>query len=234
MPYIPKQITTFIDHPKVLYKTYKYIGAFEKEIEYLWSLENTDDKLTFEYLIIPDGCIDIISDLSTLNRFEIFVSKPFTKATKLTLNGRFKYWGIRCKPGMALKFLDLFTSDIKEDFKNIDFDEKELMQLKLNLNINEYSEALLQLLNIRPKLNKLTIILNSLDSNEYSERHYRRIHKLITGFNPKTFSKIIKANQNISNPKEYLAAYYDQSHFIKTFREQTGLTPKEFFKKFRI
>lgn len=83
-----------------------------------------------------------------------------------------------------------------------------------------------------------------INSNQLSDYLYlspkqveRKFYKF-TGFSPKQFSKIVRFESSISaifrghTTLTSLACdlgYYDQSHFIKNFKEFTGLTPKDYF-----
>lgn len=72
----------------------------------------------------------------------------------------------------------------------------------------------------------------------YSERYINMIFKNSIGINPKTFSEIIKFQNALqiinNNRKDKLidiglqAGYFDQSHFIKSFKKYTSTTPKKY------
>ncbi len=72
-----------------------------------------------------------------------------------------------------------------------------------------------------------------------SRRHLERKFSSAVGLSPKKLSKIIRlqATLKILINKEYAnlttlaykGKYFDQAHFIKDFKELTGLTPKEFY-----
>lgn len=75
--------------------------------------------------------------------------------------------------------------------------------------------------------------------NNISRRHLARKFSSSIGLSPKQFSKTIKLqatlktllNKKITSFTDlaYESKYYDQAHFIKDFKEFTGLTPKEFY-----
>ncbi len=81
--------------------------------------------------------------------------------------------------------------------------------------------------------------------NEFSQqhkinrRHLTRKFSSTIGLSPKQLSKIIRIQatlkklltQDVSKLTDlaYENEYFDQSHFIKDFKEFTGLTPKEFY-----
>jgi AraC-like DNA-binding protein len=69
-----------------------------------------------------------------------------------------------------------------------------------------------------------------------SERQFERIFRFNVGISPKRFVEIARLNYAISiisknsnlTETAYEAGYYDQSHFIRSFKFYTGMTPGEF------
>ena len=76
-------------------------------------------------------------------------------------------------------------------------------------------------------------------SNNVNRRHLARKFSSTIGLSPKQLAKTIRIqstlktllNQEITSLTDlaYQNEYFDQAHFIKEFKEFTGLTPKEFF-----
>ncbi len=74
-----------------------------------------------------------------------------------------------------------------------------------------------------------------------NKRKLERTFITAVGMSPKQLSKIIRLQNTISmlNKKQYNSltelayenGYYDQAHFIKDFREFTGISPKSFFEE---
>ncbi|MCZ8215282.1 MAG: helix-turn-helix domain-containing protein, partial [Cyclobacteriaceae bacterium] len=72
-----------------------------------------------------------------------------------------------------------------------------------------------------------------------SRRQLERRFATTVGLSPKQLSKIIRLQHTLKNmeenPSNNLASlavengYFDQAHFIKDFKEFTGMTPKQFF-----
>jgi AraC-like DNA-binding protein len=75
------------------------------------------------------------------------------------------------------------------------------------------------------------------DTTFYSDRHLNRLFNDYIGINAKTFSSIIRINHVLQkiNDKNRLpqgiaqtSGFYDQAHFIHTFKSICGETPKRF------
>jgi AraC-like DNA-binding protein len=73
----------------------------------------------------------------------------------------------------------------------------------------------------------------------YSERHFERKFTAAAGFTPKQFSRILRyqstkrkyARGNYKTLSELAqdSGYFDQSHFIREFKEFSGFDPKRYF-----
>jgi AraC-like DNA-binding protein len=73
----------------------------------------------------------------------------------------------------------------------------------------------------------------------YSERHLNRLFNEYLGMNMKTFTNIIRINHIFTRLSKqshlpaniaHIAGYYDQAHFIHSFKELCGVTPTDYFK----
>jgi len=81
--------------------------------------------------------------------------------------------------------------------------------------------------------------INELASNSsLSQKQFGRRFKEFSGFNPKTYSRIVRFESVISNyakPTNFTQlahenGYYDQAHFIREFKSFSGHNPTEFWK----
>ncbi|WHT75212.1 helix-turn-helix domain-containing protein [Myroides odoratimimus] len=73
-----------------------------------------------------------------------------------------------------------------------------------------------------------------------SEKTLERLVKQYIGMSPKLFSRIMRFQSSLDLLREskfknlttlsYQSDYYDQSHYIREFKEFTGVSPKEFIK----
>lgn len=88
------------------------------------------------------------------------------------------------------------------------------------------------------KFNGSPKIIDLASDSFLSQKQFNRRFKEFSGFNPKTYARIIrlesaiKSYPNFSSLTEvaYNNGYYDQAHFIREFREFTRFSPKEFWK----
>jgi len=83
-----------------------------------------------------------------------------------------------------------------------------------------------------------TKMIEVLGRQFLSQRQFERNFKLLTGFSPKNFSRIVRFEKSIENAinKELSltevalqAGYFDQSHMIREFRAFTGKKPIAYF-----
>lgn len=78
--------------------------------------------------------------------------------------------------------------------------------------------------------------LAALSELELSERQIERIFQDYIGISPRDFLKISKVNKAVAILNEYPrltdiafeCGYFDQAHFIRSFKSLTGLTPGEY------
>ncbi|MFC6102144.1 AraC family transcriptional regulator [Olivibacter domesticus] len=86
-----------------------------------------------------------------------------------------------------------------------------------------------------------TIEVDALAQRNFlSMRQFERNFKQYSGFSPKTFSRIIRFQNALSQKDKskktltqiaFDAGYSDQAHFIRDFKEFSGITPKEYFRE---
>ena len=79
-----------------------------------------------------------------------------------------------------------------------------------------------------------------VDNMGISGRHFDRKFLSVVGIAPKVFSRLIRFQSTLQLPQTMpvknltdlalSAGYYDQSHFIRDFKEFSGLSPKQYFK----
>ena len=82
-------------------------------------------------------------------------------------------------------------------------------------------------------------IKSILENKLFKRRQLERKFSRIVGLSPKQFAKVIRLQATLKlllqkNPGSltniaYESNYYDQAHFIKDFKEFTGVSPKDFY-----
>ncbi|HAS45492.1 MAG TPA: AraC family transcriptional regulator [Microscillaceae bacterium] len=121
---------------------------------------------------------------------------------------------------MRIKLIETFLFNQLTDYQNIDYIVKSIVDTILTAN------------------GQLTV--NQLSQqNNINRRQLVRKFSSIIGLGPKQLSKTIRLQTALKSlltqQKTSLTAlayeneFYDQAHFIKDFKEFTGLTPKEFY-----
>lgn len=85
------------------------------------------------------------------------------------------------------------------------------------------------------------LTIKELSANEYiSERHLNRLFNEYIGINAKMFSRLVRVNHSINIFKKIdyknclntaqILGYFDQSHFIRDFKQICGVSPNLFFR----
>ncbi len=107
------------------------------------------------------------------------------------------------------------------------------------LNNSVYNVTLNNALHLIYKSKGNISIKDISNSEVISERQIRRIFNNWIGINPKTFCRIVRFQNILKNPMlsqeinwinlSLESGYYDQTHFIKEFKEFSGFTPDKFF-----
>ena len=186
---------------------------------------------------------------------QLFLYGQSTKYTEHIVTGCFGIMGVYLQP-TALK--TLFNIDAFElNNQNVSLehviDEPILEQLVNATSINEKIDIMthffLNLIQrIRGNNGKAEFASTLLQKGKtlkeiqvemnISERSLERVIKQYVGMSPKMFSRIIRFQSGLNTLRQtdfrnltelaYIADYFDQSHYIKEFREFTGTNPKNF------
>lgn len=117
------------------------------------------------------------------------------------------------------KYLQRILSDMGRDKKMIRYAIEKIYSSQGMLSVHELSDSL-----------------------GYSEQHIRRKFEAYIGFSPKQFFQIVKFQNSLDMYLKkdgsdildiiYENGYYDQAHFIKSFKKFANLTPKQYKKYF--
>ncbi len=187
-------------------------------------------QLTKPYVIEPVGVTGSFVVQFKPNGFLPFTSIPIKelKNQAIPLNKLFGEEGIKLgnkvlnakSTSERIQIVEVFLFKKLADRKNIDKIVKSTIETILNSNgqfsVNEFSK-----------------------NNKINRRQLSRKFSTAIGLSPKQLAKTIRIqttlkvllNEEITSLTDlaYENEYFDQAHFIKEFKEFTGLTPKEFF-----
>lgn len=187
-------------------------------------------QLTKPYVIEPTGVTGSFVVQFKPNGFLPFASIPIKEMenTAISLDKLFGEDGKEIgnkilnasSTSKRIQIIESFLLKELSDTKTIDNIVKSTVETIFNANgqfsVNEYSKI-----------------------NNIHRRHLARKFSSAIGLSPKQLAKIIRIqttlktllNEEITSLTDlaYENEYFDQAHFIKEFKEFTGLTPKEFF-----
>lgn len=223
----PLQITKFLNSPRISYDTVFLNHEFSQDIYYTWKLQSNGKIKNFTYHILPDGCIDVILQRRENILMNPIISQPFSTYFELELCDTFDFIGIKFKPGKFRKYFDVELNEISDSFISLDLHRKEFTSV----------EDFLHYLKNNSHKNPLTYYqdnVNLLMNSYLSERQKRRLFIRTTGFNIRDYKNIKRFQNVISDSNNLYLEYFDQSHFINSFKKMTGFTPSKFFENFQI
>lgn len=254
--YQPLQPVFEADCP-VSYKEFIPSEALQPLVHCFWTLksESASNAIT-HYRIVSDGCIDLFIDCSEFQ--PILIAGTANTSQQAQFPGKTQYFGIRFYPGCLQYFFNMPIREItnnmipfqdiwKPKLHNI---EEKLFEAKSTSERIKLTELfLLEQLGNQKKtpddrfLGVLEQILSMTGSLQVekdlhlgiSPRQLRRYFDYYIGFNPKTFSRIVRFQTTLkammSEPKDqwgklcYDFGYYDQAHYIHDFKELSGMIP---------
>ena len=230
-------------------------GFLSGFVQLVWFYKASKEKV---YEILPDGCIDVVFELSE-NYTSCLVFGTTTQKQKFALRPRADYFGIRFKPGMARYFLAFPANELTnnyltlENFLQIISDQLfEVDSFKNRLALIEGSmlnQVKYQNIGAAPIDHAVQLIqkhngnvrLDYLSSQcNLSAKQLQRTFIKTIGVTPKTLCRIVRVRAVMHAIAELqieevnlaeLACdmhYSDQSHMCRDFRLLTGYTPASF------
>jgi AraC-like DNA-binding protein len=215
---------------------------------------NADAEGRDSAIAVPDGCVDIlfaIRDGAADGR----VYGSVTHSLRLDFLSGADYFGVRFLPGYLPKRLDVSIPELIDSSVSLTefegggellervacahgFAERiDLMQRFIGGQWN--ADDLLHMMIADVVAHGGTMRVSELERDtQYSARYINRVFSDRLGLSPKAFSKFIRFQSLIGHLNEHRecrmtdlavdSGYYDQSHFIKEFKEFASVTPREY------
>lgn len=204
-------------------------------------------------LILPDGCIDLIVDLS--DGWNPFVVGAMTRATAFEPEPRTRLIGARFRPGGAIPFLNVAAHEITDhvvDSADVGLRWVASIPHAHHRQLAEAVRVLERLLFERlaattPPNPKVAHVVATLFGSVapsvetlareigWSRQHLRRVVRHHVGFGPMTLARVARLQraadllQRSGGRGLSIAAlssgYFDQAHMNRDFRELAGVTP---------
>jgi hypothetical protein len=249
---IPNQYKPFQFTKGVYYQEITASAHLQNYIVSFWRMENRQDRV-FDYVIIPDGSVDLLSGLYGDRELRVSVSQPGKMV--LPLPPFSSVWGVRFYPSV---FTSIFRTPMPEigdalwlDIREFDTSpEARFLSEQLNENddLQHKKDVFERFLNqylLKNAFKTDDRFLNALQAVYQTNGHLRtekdlnvglcarqlrRVFDQYLGFSPKDFSKIVQlqhAVQRIHRPdySYFDSGFYDQAHFIREIKAFTGLNP---------
>lgn len=235
-PGIPRRLLS-----AVKYQEYRD-RALASEVYCYWTL-NTPASLreNFEYLVLPDGCIDLIFDLS---RHAIpqgaLVMSPATSSQRIDLGTSFSYLGIRLRPGSwALSPAAVIQAPTIVSTAN-GFDllhaharllaasEDRRYDLLDELARELRSRAVVRVSHFMDYVTAISprSVQDLAEHTGYSRRQLQRRLYKAAGYQPHDFVKVVRFQHALQ--ERSFDAYADQSHYIREHKRIVGMPPQHF------
>ena len=146
--------------------------------------------------------------------------------------------------GRIINFTDVYSgwknyawefADLPDDILKIKMIENFLMR-HIRIKSQYYNHFIKSCICEIKQSRGMNLPYKTMEKFSLSERSLQRIFREEVGLSPKKIAEIVKFENSISlfhSGKSltdicYEAGYYDQPHFIKTFKNFTGLTPSQY------
>ncbi|PLX69885.1 MAG: hypothetical protein C0603_02830 [Denitrovibrio sp.] len=235
----------------MIYQEYQPIPKLKDIIRCYWTL-NGDAGSGVEYTVIPDYCMDIIFHVTDSN-YKSYIAGAGDQYYKLLHKGNVVMFGVRFYPGAFFKLFGIPASKFYNRLE--DLDDIGLNIKTSNLFSNGYNNIplciqklnnlfLKQMQNITQDHISDELIHNAKHLNfdhsfldYYSSKTFNRRLSERCGIGSQCFKNIVRFHKSISlmltgvysySDVAYTSGYYDQAHFIKSFKDHSGFTPTAF------
>jgi AraC-like DNA-binding protein len=226
----------------VPYAEFAPAAALRPWVECFWT--RRDDAPVPEYRVLPDGCADLVFDLSG---GEHSVVGTMTKPLVIPPTDASDMFGVRFRPGCAAAFLRIPLAEVTDA-------RVPLIDVWTNwdgrIDVPSLEAELLRRLEperdrrVDAAIARLVASGGSLRIDDVareigiSRQHLARQFAHHVGITPKAFARVLRFRRVLDAIAERVDVdwadaaaehgYYDQSHLIADFRELAGTTPDAF------
>lgn len=221
-----------------MYREIPPTAALRPWVECFWTIR--DDAGSGEHRVLPDGCADLIFDLSAGEGMAV---GTMTRPVIVPSLDCADLLGVRFKPGRAAGFLRLPLAEITDARVPL----RELWrESPMPFTVAELEQVLLKRLDpdrdrrVDAAVDRLAGGAERVEAIAkdigISRQHLARQFLHHVGVPPKTFARVMRFRRVLASLEhdvdwaDVAAAngYYDQSHLIADFRELAGATPSAF------
>jgi len=238
--------------PYFVLNTGSYYKLFSSapQIAHFYQFTYTEDNPVMNGAV-PDGAIDMIFDISVCSACIVGSS---VCVTETVFEPGHSYFGARFEPGVFCRIGKLSAAELVGESVPLGevFKMDEMERIFSDISIEERADIVCGSLSQSREIPALAGDILSVISEKkgdvtvseleqelyYSRKHLTRVFSQYTGMDIKSYCRIVRFQSALHAIKEkrekYLTnvamdhGYYDQSHFLKEFKQFSTLTPKAF------
>lgn len=216
-------------------------AALPKMVSCFWILDSRAANTGFEYLVLPDGCIDLVFDTSLRPEFTgALIMTPSLKAELIYIRPKSIYAGIRLLPGAwRVDPVQLIgkanTFDTLAGYSFIEattqfpdtYSQDKIVQTLLSITEAMHTHGIIGVCGIISLLlaKQCISVQEMVDASGYSRRQLQRILHERVGYAPHDFLKTTRFQYALQDGKLAAEQYADQSHFIRECKRITNMAP---------
>jgi AraC-like DNA-binding protein len=237
------------------YREYRPTWVLRPYVSCYWSSCEPAPLIPVERRVLPDGCIDILFDLSSDRDSRGLIVGTMTRPLLFHTSDRIQFIAVRFRPGGAVPFLRIPAAEITDSQCELPkawhadrLAERFHAQNELSEKVRLLEAALLSRLeNTLPVDHRIQSAVSMIQDGRtveqvakklaLSRQHLTRLFKEHVGIGAKVFARVDRFQRLLGLIKglgrtnwasvSLDVGYYDQAHLIAECRSLAGLTPTE-------